>query len=1409
MALALLSATGAALHRAATTTPRAAPGDVVINEVAWMGTAASANDEWIELHNTTGNDLDLGGWTLSDGGDVTLTLSGPITAGGYYLLERSADDTVSDIPADLLYGGNLANDGETLTLRDPGGFVIDTANGDGGAWPAGDNTNKCTMERIDPTAPDDDANWAHNDGLTRNGHDAGGTPLNGTPRARNSAYVAPLPPQARLSLAKSGPLTATPGNRITYTLRLSNTGQLAAAGVRLSDTLPVAVRFMTQTSALTFSYSGKRLYWSIGELPTGTAPLRITVTVQSTPTAVGQITNRVTATRAASGTLRYSRVASWTTRLVVPATPLDIVINEVAWMGTQASFNDEWIELHNTTGDDLDLDGWTLSDGGDVNLSLGGLISAGGYYLLERSSDVVVSDLLADLLYDGNLANSGEALTLRDPTGAVIDTANGDGGAWPAGDNTAKHTMERVSPIAPDDASNWADNDGLTRNGHDAADNPINGTPRARNSVYVAPPPPQADLIVSKAGPLTATPGSPITYTLRLSNTGPLTASAVRLSDTLPAALAFLNQASPYTFTQAGRALRWTVGDIPPDAPPRFITVSAWVSATAWGCVVNIVTATTSSGEAVTENNVSRWTTSVAGGNAVLIADVYYDGYQTGDLDEAVQLVNVGAAPVQLAGWQLANAARGATLPTYTLPPGQSLWIAQDGGSFAASFGFTPALDADDLNGNWPGFANGDGPDQDEVLLRDGGGLLVDTLVYETGDTGVGGWIGPAVQPCGIGAASGQILYRMRDEHTGLPLGDTHSAADWAQYPDDHDRGRRARYPGWEEWLFWPLHAGESASLTLALAPDAAYDLLYQVITRATSHIEIASYTFEHARLAGALADKAAQGVSVTVLLEGEPSGGLQHQERWACQQIEAAGGQCWFMHTYSQDRIYDRYDHMHAKYLLVDGTWALVGTENLNPTGLPDDDKRDGTEGRRGVYLLTDAPPVVARVSALFQADLDPAHHDDLFRWQDAPYVSGSDIPTDTFGRPAFGFTPVYTSGGTIYPALFSVPLTLSGYFTFELFTAPDAALRRSDALLGLVSHAGPGDELCVEMLYERAHWGSQGVDTPASAPNPRLRAYVEAARRGARVRILLDRRFDDPEKSWSNAATVRYVNQLARDEGLDLQARLGDPSGGGIHNKMLLAHVGGRGVVHLGSLNGSEASSKINRELALQLTSDAAYAYLKAAFDWDWSTSAPLYLPLVMHHWIPPEPPVGYPLISEVLYNPPGAEDGGEWVEIYNPTAQAVDLAGWRLGDVGPGGEYGSGLYAFPAGTRLPAGGVLLVARQAQDVSGFTPDFEFLVDPGRDDPAVPNMTPAGSWEGFGFALSNAGDEVILLNAAAAPVDALVYGTGSYPGTLPHPGVSASNHSLERRPAIYDTDDCSQDFFDRYPPQPGQVSEG
>lgn len=188
---------------------------VAINELAWSGTAASSADEWIELKNNTDQDIDLTGWTLF-WKEAEIKLSGKILANGFYLLERTDDTTVSDIPADLIYSGGLSNSGEALTLRDDKGNIIDTANKAGGSWPAGTGRDGdppfATMERIDSLAPDTPENWATNDGSKINGLDAEGNKIRGTPKAENSVAkvseeLENKPPTADFTFSPENPTT--------------------------------------------------------------------------------------------------------------------------------------------------------------------------------------------------------------------------------------------------------------------------------------------------------------------------------------------------------------------------------------------------------------------------------------------------------------------------------------------------------------------------------------------------------------------------------------------------------------------------------------------------------------------------------------------------------------------------------------------------------------------------------------------------------------------------------------------------------------------------------------------------------------------------------------------------------------------------------------------------------------------------------------------------------------------------------------------------------------------------------------------------------------------------------------------------------------------------------------------------
>lgn len=126
-----------------------ATNDLVINEITWMGTNLSSADEWLELYNNTSQEIDLTGWTLkASDGTPEITLEGIIAAQGYFLLERTDDNSVPAIIADQIYTGALSNSGENLELRDGENNLIDQVDCSEG-WLAGDNNSKQTMEKAD------------------------------------------------------------------------------------------------------------------------------------------------------------------------------------------------------------------------------------------------------------------------------------------------------------------------------------------------------------------------------------------------------------------------------------------------------------------------------------------------------------------------------------------------------------------------------------------------------------------------------------------------------------------------------------------------------------------------------------------------------------------------------------------------------------------------------------------------------------------------------------------------------------------------------------------------------------------------------------------------------------------------------------------------------------------------------------------------------------------------------------------------------------------------------------------------------------------------------------------------------------------------------------------------------------
>lgn len=160
------------------------------------------------------------------------------------------------------------------------------------------------------------------------------------------------------------------------------------------------------------------------------------------------------------------------------AGPGAVVINEVAWAGSNDNSSDEWIELYNTTSQPIDLSGWYIEDdGASAYLINSGVVAPHGFFLIEDNEDAV--NVTADAVIGLSLANTGDSLTLNDAAGVEIDAVNKSGGAWPAGHVTGKLSMERTDPKT----DNWAS--AVSGNGAiGSAGSSIIGTPGSINSTY-------------------------------------------------------------------------------------------------------------------------------------------------------------------------------------------------------------------------------------------------------------------------------------------------------------------------------------------------------------------------------------------------------------------------------------------------------------------------------------------------------------------------------------------------------------------------------------------------------------------------------------------------------------------------------------------------------------------------------------------------------------------------------------------------------------------------------------------------------------------------------------------------------------------------------------------------------------
>ena len=117
------------------------------------------------------------------------------------------------------------------------------------------------------------------------------------------------------------------------------------------------------------------------------------------------------------------------------------------------------------------------------------------------------------------------------------------------------------------------------------------------------------------------------------------------------------------------------------------------------------------------------------------------------------------------------------------------------------------------------------------------------------------------------------------------------------------------------------------------------------------------------------------------------------------------------------------------------------------------------------------------------------------------------------------------------------------------------------------------------------------------------------------------------------------------------------------------------------------------------------------------------------------PPPPEI---IITEIMPDPSAVSDAnGEWFEVFNPTASAINIDGWTIEDNGSDNHVISNGGPLP----VPAGGFLVLARNADSGTngGVTVDYEYS----------------------GITLANGDDEVVLIDNFSNEIDRVEYDGG------------------------------------------------
>jgi hypothetical protein len=329
-----------------------------------------------------------------------------------------------------------------------------------------------------------------------------------------------------------------------------------------------------------------------------------------------------------------------------------------------------------------------------------------------------------------------------------------------------------------------------------------------------------------------------------------------------------------------------------------------------------------------------QYTISIPEGSPIKICKLFY---RSSEETEFIGLFNPSNDLIDIGGWRISdgeNSYSGTIVfPSGTeIPSKGHLYIANKATIFNDIMGLMPDFEYGNSSALVPEMEGGEPPsfamNSDEVRLMTEIGILTDIVVYGESDYDGPGWLGPPISD----AKKGEYLIRNFDD-TSNAYEDTNTALDW-----NHMRSYK---PGQSDYDFETFNY--SGELVVFSSPDSAFDTIISELDLTQNEILMGMYEFTNWNLSAKIIERLQAGVTVRILMEGSPVGGISESQKYLLSKIHENGGEVKYLVTNSS--LGPRYNFLHAKYAVLDNFSVIISSENWKYTGIP----VNNTYGNRG----------------------------------------------------------------------------------------------------------------------------------------------------------------------------------------------------------------------------------------------------------------------------------------------------------------------------------------------------------------------------------------------------------------------------------------------------------------------------